>query len=503
MAVFVILPDQLSRSLNIFHNFNLDEDVIFMGEFKSDWVYVPHHKKKLAFIFSSMRHFAHELKQDGFNVVYRRLDDKTNSQVFENELRKLNCNKIKITEPNDYNFLQRMLKLKDFDVEIIQDNRFLCTKEEFSNWAKGKKVHRMEFFYRLMRKKHNLLLDENGLPIGGKWNFDKLNRKTINSKIQLKKRISHKKSQITKDVLELVEIEFPKNFGTLKSFYYAVTREQALKEMNDFIENFLPDFGEYQDAMVLGEPYLFHSLLSSYLNVGLLNPIEVCQSAQNAFLEGKVSINSAEGFIRQILGWREFIRGIYWSFMPEYSKMNFLEAKNPLPWFYWNGDTDMMCISEVMKHTIEHSYSHHIQRLMVTGNFALIAGLDVKEVQDWYLAVYSDAFDWVEMPNTLGMSLYGDGGIVGSKPYASTGAYINKMSNFCKNCKFDVKKTYGENACPFNFLYWNFLVKHRKKFITNGRMSLIYKAWEGFDNLKKEKILVQAQEFLDNLFIMS
>ena len=281
--------------------------------------------------------------------------------------------------------------------------------------------------------------------------------------MRIPKRISHIKSPIINEVLKLVQDKFPDHFGTLEPFHYAVTRNQALIELNHFINELLPDFGNYQDAMVAGEPYLYHSLISSYLNAGLLLPLEICKAVEAAYFAGKAPLNSVEGFIRQVLGWREYIRGIYWLYMPEYGEKNELAATTPLPNFYWDAKTNMFCVAETVRHTRDHAYSHHIQRLMITGNFALLAGIDVKAVQEWYLAVYSDAYEWVEMPNTLGMSLFGDGGIVASKPYAASGKYIHRMSDYCNHCPYDPDVMIGDNACPFNGLYWDFIARHEKK----------------------------------------
>jgi deoxyribodipyrimidine photolyase-related protein len=357
----------------------------------------------------------------------------------------------------------------------------------------------MEFFYREMRKKYALLMDADGKPSGGYWNYDKENRKPPKAGLFSPKRISHKKSQITQEVLALVKTHFADHFGTLEPFHFAVTRKQALKDLDHFIDTLLPDFGDYQDAMVAGEPYLYHSLISTYLNAGLLLPLEICRKAEQAYRAGKAPINSVEGFIRQILGWREYIRGIYWLFMPDYGQRNSLSATHPLPDFYWGAETKMFCMAEAVRHTREHAYSHHIQRLMITGNFALLAGLDVKQVQEWYLAVYSDAYEWVEMPNTLGMALFGDGGIVASKPYAASGKYINRMSNYCKSCAYDPNDMTGDRACPFNALYWDFLVRHEDQFRGNQRMPFVFKTWDQFSDDKKKSIRAQAQRTLKKM----
>jgi deoxyribodipyrimidine photolyase-related protein len=349
-----------------------------------------------------MRHFSKELQATGYTVRYIALDDKENTGRLDGEIARsvvdLKIDRLIMTEASEHHILGLMKSWKinlGIDLEILNDDRFLSSAFDFSAWAKGKRQLRMEFFYREMRKRFNILIDEGGKPTGGDWNYDKENRKPPKSGMVSPFRISHKKSEIVQDVLKLVEHKFPEHFGSLEPFHFAVTREQALLELNDFIERLLPNFGDYQDAMVAGEPYLYHSLISSYPNTGLLLPLEICQMAEAAYRKGQAPLNAVEGFIRQILGWREYIRGIYWHFMPSYGDNNYLLAKEPLPEFYWTAKTEMFCMAEAVRHTRDHAYSHHIQRLMITGNFALLAGLDVREVQEWYLAVYADAFEWV------------------------------------------------------------------------------------------------------------
>lgn len=466
--------------------------------------YVKHHPKKIAFLFAAMRHFALELEEKGYQVRYVKLNNRFNRGNLTDEvarvLEEVSIDKIIVTEPGEYR-LEQIIKAWEkklnVQVEIRIDDRFLCSREFFQKWAGSKKRLLMEYFYREMRKKYHLLIEKDGTPTGGEWNYDKENRKPPIKGLSSPQRISHKKSPILLEVLDLVSRKFRHHFGDLYPFYYAVTREQALLELDDFIEKILPQFGNFQDAMVQGEAYLNHSLLSSYINAGLLLPLEICEKAEAAYRKGKAPLNSVEGFIRQILGWREYVRGIYWLKMPEYGDLNYLEAIRPLPDFYWGAPTKMSCIAEVVSQTQEHAYSHHIQRLMVTGNFALLAGLDVKQVQEWYLAVYSDAYEWVEMPNTLGMALFGDGGILGSKPYAASGKYIHRMSNFCKSCYYDPNEMIGEKACPFNALYWNFLAKNRKKLEGNHRLPYVYNTYDKFPDAKKEEIKNQA----DDIFI--
>lgn len=502
----LILADQLSESISSLEGLDKANDIVMLCEVAQETTYVPHHPKKIAFLFAAMRHFADELRENAVNIRYIKLDDANNTGSFTGEIKRavteLKPEKVIITEAGEYRVMEMLKswqKMLGIPVEILPDTRFLATHAEFADWAKDKKQLRMEFFYREMRKKYSILIDSHGKPEGGEWNYDKENRKPPKARMKSPQRISHKKSPITNDVLKLVEERFSNHFGKLKPFHYAINREQAIIELDHFITHLLPNFGDYQDAMVAGEPYLYHSLISSYLNAGLLLPLEICRKAEAAYRSGKAPLNAAEGFIRQILGWREYIRGIYWHFMPEYGERNGLNANIPLPEFYWTAETNMFCVAEAVRHTRDHAYSHHIQRLMITGNFALLAGIDVKQVQEWYLAVYSDAYEWVEMPNTLGMSLFGDGGIVASKPYAASGKYIHRMSNYCAKCKYDPNEMTGEKACPFNALYWDFLVRHEDKFRGNQRMPYVFSTWDKFSPDKQNAIRLQAAKTLQKM----
>ena len=505
-ALRLILADQLSESASALQGLDKAHDTVMLCEVMEEASYVPHHPKKIAFLFSAMRHFAAELEAQGVRVRYVTLNDAENTGSFTGEaeraVKALGVSRLIVTEPGEYR-VRKMIKnwaaTLGIPIEILPDTRFLATHEEFAAWAKGKKQLRMEFFYREMRKKYAILMEPGNKPTGGEWNYDKENRKPPRAGMVSPPRMAHKKSAITKEVLALVKDRFSHHFGVLEPFHYAVTRAQALLELDHFIRRLLPEFGDYQDAMVAGEPYLYHSLISSYLNAGLLLPLEICQKAEAAYRAGNVPLNAAEGFIRQILGWREYIRGIYWHFMPEYGQRNSLNATRPLPDFYWGAPTGMFCVAETVRHTRDHAYSHHIQRLMITGNFALLAGLDVAAVQEWYLAVYSDAYEWVEMPNTLGMALFGDGGVVASKPYAASGKYIHRMSNYCEKCTYDPDVMTGENACPFNALYWDFLVRHEDKFRGNQRMPYMFSTWDRFAPEKQQAIRVHAATTLKKM----
>jgi deoxyribodipyrimidine photolyase-related protein len=502
----LILGDQLSHNISSLTDANHSKDIVMLCEVMEEASYVPHHKLKIAFLFSAMRHFAEELVEKNYKVHYVKLTDNDNTQSFDTELaraiQKFKPTKIVITEPGEYRVLEKFLRWqKDFliPVEIRDDIRFFCTKEAFKLFAADKKQLRMENFYHKMRLQYNILLNPNKTPVGGKWNYDSENRKSFKKDLVFPHRLNFKKDAVTEEVLTLVTEKFPNNFGNLDNFYFAVNRSQALKLLKHFIANILPNFGDFQDMMMQDQAFLYHSILSPYINTGLLSPAEVCQEAEAAYFAKEASLNATEGFIRQILGWREFIRGIYWLKMPSYAEENYLGATKKLPDFYWTADTEMNCLKQVVQQTLDHAYSHHIQRLMITGNFALLAGLIPKEVCDWYLLVYADAYEWVELPNTLGMSLFGDGGFVASKPYIASANYINKMSNYCKSCVYSPKQTLEDTACPFNSLYWNFLAEHQNSLNHNSRLYYTYLTWNKKSIEQKEAIRKKARKVLSSL----
>ena len=457
------------------------------------------------FLFSAMRHFAQELREAGWTVDYVQLTDSDNSGDFTGEVKRAltrhDISAIRVCEPSVYRVLELVkswdAKL-DIPVSITFDDRFIATKEEFSDWASGRKQLRMEYFYREMRRKTGLLM-EGDKPEGGQWNFDKDNRKPAKSGMDFPEPVRFAPDTITRDVIEMVQTRFETRIGNIDNFFWAVDRDGALKALEYFLDHALPRFGDYQDAMLSGESFLFHSLLSPYLNAGLLGPLEICRAVETRYLAGDAPINAAEGFIRQIIGWREYVRGIYWMEMPGYEKRNHLSARRPLPDFYWTGDTDMNCLRQSIGQTLEHAYAHHIQRLMITGNFALLIGADPHAVHEWYLSVYIDAFEWVELPNTLGMSQFGDGGLLGSKPYASSGAYINRMSDYCKGCRYKVKDRVGEDACPFNSLYWHFMARNEDVLRGNNRLAMPYRNLDKMEPDTRKALMDQADAFLEGL----
>jgi len=500
-----VFGDQLSRSLSALAVLDPDEDLVLMAEVADETTYVPHHPKKIAFILSAMRHFAEQLKNSGATVDYIALDADGNTGSFTGELeraiRRHGPDRIVVTEPGEYRVEQEVKGWAErfgLPVEIRADDRFLCSRDDFAEHAEGRKQLRMEFFYREMRRRTGVLMDGDE-PVGDAWNFDKENRKALPDDLDVPAVPAIEPDAITKKVLKLVSGRFNGHFGDLDGFGYAVTAEDAEDLFETFVTERLPRFGDFQDAMRTGETTLFHSVISPYLNVGLLDPKAVIERAERAYRDGAAPLNAVEGFIRQILGWREYVRGIYWLKMPDYAGTNHLGADRPLPDFYWSGETEMRCLAEAIGQTKSEAYAHHIQRLMVTGMYALLIGADPAEVNEWYLAVYVDAFEWVEMPNTHGMILFADGGLLGSKPYAASGKYIDRMSDYCSNCRFDAKKQIGPKACPLNALYWHFLMRHEDKLRGNQRMSMIYRNLDRFDDEKREALRRQAEDHLAGL----
>ena len=384
-------------------------------------------------------------------------------------------------------------------VEVLPDDRFICGILEFQTWAQSRNELMMEFFYRDMRRKTGLLMKTDGTPEGGQWNLDKENRVPPKQGLNYPEPLHFAPDETTNEVIQLVAIRFGGHFGRLENFGLAVTAAQAQSALAHFIQSALPDFGTYQDAMVTGQDWLYHSWLSPALNVGLLTPLEVAQAAAEAYATGAVPLNAAEGFIRQIIGWREYVRGYYWLEMPEVADANALGATRHLPEFYWTGETDMLCMAEAVRNTRDHAYAHHIQRLMVLGNFAMLAGVRPQEVADWFLVVYADAYEWVELPNVIGMSQHADGGRLATKPYAGGGAYINRMSDHCGRCRYDVKQKTGPDACPFNALYWDFLARHERRFRRNRRMANVYAGWDRMSPDVRAATRASAAAFLETL----
>ena len=501
-TVRLVLGDQLSADISSLDGIDAQKDVVLIAEVMAEATYVAHHKQKLVFFFSAMRHFAHELAARGIAVDYARLDDPGNTGTLAGELaravRRHSAQRVVVTSPGEWRVLRLLEAWRDetgVPVEIREDRRFLASQAFRSRWFASARPRRMEFFYRDMRRATGLLMDGN-TPCGGRWNFDAENRRKLPRGAAIPPRLRFEPDAVTRAVIALVDRTFPDNPGETAGFGWAIDRAGACAAFEDFVATSLARFGDYQDAMKTGAPFLHHSLLSPYLNAGLLGPMEVCRRVESAYRQGGVPLNAAEGFVRQILGWREYVRGIYWSQGPDYGRSNALGATLPLPSFYWDGETDMNCLRGAIGDTLKHAYSHHIQRLMITGNFALLAGIQPAEIAEWYLAVYADAIEWVELPNTHGMAMFADGGLLASKPYAASGAYINRMSDFCRGCAYDVRERTGPRACPFNFLYWAFLLRNQKTLRGNPRMAMPYRTLAAWPLEERRAVAERAGAFL-------
>jgi len=497
-----VLGDQLSPGLASLRGCTPADTVVLLMEVWDEATYVRHHKQKIVLIFSAMRHFAAELEAAGWTVDYVQLTDPDNTGSFTGELARAierhDPRLVRVVEAGEWRVQQAIEEWPDrfaCPVEILSDDRFLCSIAEFREWAEGRDQLTMEFFYREMRRRIDLLMS-GGKPVGEAWNFDAENRKPPLRGLKSPERPRFAPDAITQEVIALVEERFGRHFGALDRFEWPVTREQAELAAEAFLTQRLGQFGPYQDAMVCGEDDLFHSLLSTSINLGLLDPLELCRRAEREYTEGRAPLNSVEGFIRQIIGWREYIRGFYWYLMPGLQTDNALRATRPLPEFYWTGDTQMRCLADCVRSTRDNAHAHHIQRLMVLGNFALLAGIDPRAVQDWYLVVYADAYEWVELPNVSAMILYADGGRLATKPYAASGNYIDKMSDYCGKCAYSPKIKTGEGACPFNPLYWHFMHRHRRRLEGNRRIGRIYANWDRMGPEKQREYLESAEAVL-------
>lgn len=496
----LVLGDQLSPGLSALRAADKKRDIVIMAEVASEATYVAHHPKKIALVFAAMRKFADALRAEGWQLRYTRLDDPENAGSLPGEILRraaqTGATEVIYTQPGEWRLIAA---LQDVPLSMtqLQDDRFIASHRDFEAWAKGRKALRMEYFYRDMRRRTGLLMDGDQ-PAGGQWNFDHDNRKPAPDAVDnLPPRFDP--DQTTEAVLDLVEERFGQSFGRLRPFGFATDRAQALQVLEHFLTHALPRFGDYQDAMLDGHMWLYHAVISPYLNIGLLDPLEVCQRAEAAWRAGHAPLNAVEGFIRQIIGWREYVRGIYFLEGPDYPTRNALGHDRDLPALFWGAPTRMRCVSKTVEQTRDEAYAHHIQRLMVTGNFALLAGIDPGQVHDWYLRVYADAFEWVEAPNVVGMSQFADGGVIASKPYVSSGNYIAKMSDYCKSCSYDVRAKTGAKACPFNLLYWHFLIRHRDRFAGNPRMAQMYRTWDRMAEDRREAVLRDADNWLKRM----
>ena len=496
----LILGDQLDEHASALNDFDPKKDALWMAEVAEESTHVWSSKQRSTLFLSAMRHFAELLKARGWTIHYSKLDDPDNTGTLSGELTrtilKIKAQRLVMTAPGDWRVLQNLrgvAQQQQLTLEIRDDTHFYTTVRDFSEHAKGRKQLRLEFFYRELRQKTGILMEGNK-PLGGQWNFDADNRSSFGKSGPgpLPKPSRFKPDNITQQVMLLVKDRFSTHPGSLESFGWPVTRRDALTALSAFIAERLALFGQYQDALWEGEVWLYHSHISCALNLKLLNPREVVAAAEQAYHQGRAPLSAVEGFIRQILGWREYVRGIYWTQMPEYATRNAMDAQAKLPDFYWTGHTDMSCLRDALTQTLEHGYAHHIQRLMVTGLYALLLGVKPQEVHQWYLSVYVDAVEWVELPNTIGMSQFADGGLMASKPYVASGKYIDRMSNHCKGCKYDPSKATGGDACPFTTLYWDYLKRHHESLAKNPRMLMQLKNLNRLSEEQQKQIADQA-----------
>lgn len=502
----LVLGDQLNYQHSWFSSINMKVTYVMM-ELRSETDYTVHHVQKILGFFNAMRHFAEYLRAEGHHVIYRKLDDQENQQTFSENIKKLiehlEFEQFEYQLPDEYRVDEELKSLSislDIPVQVVDTEHFYTTRTEFSEIFKGKKSFLMESFYRKMRRKHSVLMNGDQ-PITGRWNFDHENRKKIpKSHAVTQPKLFHNDVE---EVFNMIQDSGIQTIGSvdLKSFFWPIDRVQSLELLRFFVKECLPWFGTFEDAMTVHSWSVYHSRLSFSLNVKLLSPKEVVDTAINEWRTrpDEISFNQLEGFVRQILGWREFMRGVYWSCMPQFASMNYLDHQAELPEWYWSGKTKMNCLKHAIGQSLAHAYAHHIQRLMITGNFALLAGVHPDEVDRWYLGVYIDAIEWVEITNTRGMSQFADGGIIGTKPYVSSAAYIDKMSDYCGNCFYNKAKKVGDRACPFNSLYWNFYDRHTHQLSGNPRITMMYRLWDKMSSSDKQAILEQAEFYLNNI----
>lgn len=507
-TLFVVLGDQLDRRSPVLERINADRDAVLMMEVEDESRSPASHKQRTAMFLAAMRHHALWLRDRGLRVEYVRLDDDANTQSFHGEMiravERLGAKRVAVVEPGDHRVrktLESAAGKAGAELEILDDPHFLTTPAAFAEWAEGRKQLTMEYFYREQRRRLGVLMDGDK-PVGGEWNFDKDNRESFKAPPRPTPPPMFELDAVTREVIELVESRMPDLPGSMEGFGWPVTREQAIEALDDFIENRLHRFGRYEDAMWSGQRTLYHARLSPALNLHLLSPEECVDRAVEAYEAGDAPINSVEGFVRQHIGWREFIRGVYFLEGPGYGDRNELGDDGELPELYWTADTDMACMADCVGSVVDEAYAHHIPRLMVMGNFAMLAGIEPKRVADWYLGMFADGIDWVTAPNVVGMAMHADGGVVGTKPYAASGKYIKRMSNYCDGCRYDVDKRTGDDACPFNTLYWDFLIRHRETFRGNNRMAMMLKNVDRLDDGERTEITISAKSIRSRLGVM-
>lgn len=501
----LVLGDQLDPSSSAFRGFDRSRDQVWMAEVEEESTHVWCHKARIVFFLSAMRHFRDDLRRDGVTVHYHELHHspeqdraKDFAALLAPDLERLRPEQCILVHPGDHRVLKCLSALFQtiaIPLEIRHDEHFLCSTSEFHRFVGGRKKVILDHFYRYMRRKLGILMAEGDRPAGGRWSFDRENRNPLGAREGRSIPASEQFSpdQTTREVMRMVERRFAAHPGSLARFSMPVTREEALRLRDSFVARKLAHFGTYQDSMWMDEPFLFHSRLSAPLNVKLLSPRDVLHPALAAWDSGQVGLNSIEGWVRQIIGWREYVRGVYWERMPGYRDLNALGHRLPLPRFYWDGRTDMTCVRQCMLQVLDHAYSHHIQRLMVLGLFALLLGVHPLRFHEWHMAMYADAVDWVSLPNALGMSQYGDGGIVGTKPYCASGAYIRRMSNYCSHCGYVPEDSRSSKACPFTVLYWDFLDRHAERLGANGRMTLQMRHLEARRRLKSDFLALKRR----------
>ena len=498
------MGDQLDEAHPALADYNSSTDIVLMIESSAEASYVWSHKARIAIFLSAMRHFAQGLSEKGYHLKYIKESELSLVEAIRQEIFAQQATHIIFVTPGEWRLkdqLETLAKDCDIGITFLEDTHFYCSLNEFKLWVGDKKDLRLEYFYRYMRKKHAILINPDGTPVGGEWNFDDQNRRPFPKQGPglIPPPLFFENDQITKDVIAYVESKYREHPGSLDNFRWAVTREQSLDALRYFVKHRLGNFGMFQDAMWKKTPFGWHSILSASLNLKLLNPREVICEVLKTYKEDGLDLATVEGFIRQIIGWREFVRGIYYLDMPGLSEQNFYSHERALPEWYWTAETKMNCMKVAIGQSLEYGYAHHIQRLMVTGNFALLAEILPKAVSDWYLAVYVDAIEWVEMPNVLGMALFANGGKFTSKPYIASGAYINRMSNYCQNCSYDPSTKSGENACPMTTLYWNFLIKHQEALDKNPRTRLMTVNLKRLNDEEKSDIKSSAEILLSDL----
>jgi len=503
----LILGDQLNSQHSWFEQ-NTNDVHYLMVESRSETDYVRHHIQKVIGFFLAMRHFRDQLTQKGHTVHYISLDAEANQgsivEQVKYQLQQDDYERFAYQLPDEYRLDEVLRKLcaeLDIATEAVDSEHFLTSRMDVEEQFEGKKQYLLETFYRKMRKQYDIMMEDDGeTPITGRWNYDEENRKKLPKKQDIPEAL-HFQRNVT-ELVDLLEQEGVQTIGRVdpENFVWPVTREECLQTLDHFVRLRLHLFGTYQDAMSERHYLLFHSKLSFAMNTKMLHPLEVVNAVLDYWYENKEEIDIAqvEGFVRQIIGWREFMRGIYWAKMPEYAEKNFFDHQADLPEWYWTGDTKMGCLSHAINQSLDHAYAHHIQRLMVTGNFALLLGVHPDQVDEWYLGIYMDAIEWVEITNTRGMSQFADGGIVGTKPYISSANYIHKMSHYCKDCYYDRNAKHGDKACPFNSLYWDFYDRHRDKLGKNPRVSMMYSVLKRMDGEKRAQTLEQAQVYKHN-----